>query len=74
MITMKNCKSYIVSIVSIVSIVRIVIPVTPFINTNEPWVQWRPSRATWTRASLKQAPPPRSVSVSGTSAFEVDPL
>ena len=31
-------------------------------------------RVTSTRASLKQAPPPRSVSASGTSAFAVEPF
>src|SRR5687767_8749589 len=36
--------------------------------------QWRPSDATWTRASLKQAPAPRSVSESGTRALDVEPL
>ena len=32
------------------------------------------SDETWTRASLKQAPPPRSERVSGTSAVPVTPL
>ena len=36
--------------------------------------QCLPSNATSTRASLKHAPPPRSVRVSGTSALEVEPL
>ena len=37
-------------------------------------IQCLPSEATCTRASLKQAPPPRSVKLSGTNAFDVDPL
>jgi len=36
--------------------------------------QCRPNNDTSTRASLKHAPPPRSVSVSGTSAVPVAPL
>ena len=39
-----------------------------------PCAQCLPNNATSTRASLKQAPPPRSVKASGTRALVVEPL